>query len=169
MRIDFMDRILLSRTYDARFCGDVHTQRAALLPCGKGWLCEASWARGSQDDRQALRGAGDACVEPAVAMLAECAALVEKNDLIPLRTLRLVNGQRIAVVEFIRVFAQRIGNIVHAGKEFRDHADAQRFAAAVVFGHHCEAEFFPAYPAGSVDRPQRAVEQALLAVVLETD
>src|SRR4051812_11317499 len=40
---------------------------------------------------QALRGAGDAGVEPAVAAVGEGEALVEQHDVVPLRALRLVH------------------------------------------------------------------------------
>ena len=55
--------------------------------------------RASHHQREASGRARDAGVEPAVAMFAERAALVEQDEAVPLRTLRLVDGQHVAEVE----------------------------------------------------------------------
>ena len=46
----------------------------------------------SPDHGDALRGPGEAGVKPAQAMLAEIDAFIVQDDVVPLRTLRLVNG-----------------------------------------------------------------------------
>jgi hypothetical protein len=51
--------------------------------------------------RQPLRGARDAGVEPALAALGKCERLVEQHHVVPLRALRLVHGEHIAVVELV--------------------------------------------------------------------
>ena len=44
-------------------------------------------------------------------MLAERAALVEQHDRVPLRPLRLVDGERVAVVELVGVASRRVGQV----------------------------------------------------------
>src|SRR5580698_325066 len=52
-------------------------------------------------DAQPFRGAGDAGVEPPGAAVLERKALVEQNHVVPLRALRFVHRQHVAVVEFV--------------------------------------------------------------------
>ena len=52
---------------------------------------------------QAFGGAREACIEPAIAMLAERIAFIKQHDVIPLRPLRLVDGERVAIVELVRL------------------------------------------------------------------
>src|SRR6185437_12834459 len=46
-------------------------------------------------------------VEPAGPMLPEGEAFVEQHNVVPLRPLRLVDGERVAVVELVRLSPQR--------------------------------------------------------------
>src|SRR5450631_2776170 len=57
----------------------------------------------SHNNCQPLRGAGNAGVEPAVAVFAKRETFVEQHHLVPLRPLRLMHGQRVAIIEFIRL------------------------------------------------------------------
>src|SRR5262249_23261376 len=53
------------------------------------------------DDGEPLRRPGDAGVQPARAAVLERKTLVKQHDVVPLRALRLVHGQHIAVVELV--------------------------------------------------------------------
>ncbi len=57
----------------------------------------------SYDNRQPLRGAGNAGIEPAIAVFAKREAFVEQNHMVPLRPLCLMHGERIAIIELIRL------------------------------------------------------------------
>src|SRR5450759_3929875 len=61
------------------------------------------YASMSYNNRQPLGGAGNTGIEPAVAVFAKREAFVEQDDIVPLRPLRLMHGQRIAIVEFVRL------------------------------------------------------------------
>ena len=56
----------------------------------------------SHDERQLFRRARHARVEPARPMFAEGEGLIEKRHVVPLRTLGLVDGERITEIEFVR-------------------------------------------------------------------
>ena len=59
-----------------------------------------------------LGGPRDRRVEPALARFLEGPALVEQHDIVPLRALRLVHGQRIAVVEIVEALLLLPGDFV---------------------------------------------------------
>src|SRR5450631_4666541 len=50
---------------------------------------------------QPLRRARNAGVEPSGAAVLECKALVEQHHVVPLRALRFVHGEHIAVIELV--------------------------------------------------------------------
>src|SRR5947209_16121932 len=56
--------------------------------------------------RQPLRGARDPGVEPALAALGKRKGLIEQHHVVPLRALRLVHGEHVAVIELLVFLAQ---------------------------------------------------------------
>ena len=72
--------------------------------------------------RQPFRRSCDAGIEPALAAFGKREALVEQHDVVPLRALRLVHGQHIAVIEFVvGLAALPIDLLDAAGETFRPH------------------------------------------------
>src|SRR5215208_1744468 len=126
--------------------------------------------RPSGHDRDALGGAGDGGVEPAAAVLKEGIGFVEQHDVVPLRPLRLVDGERVAVGELVRLAARRKGDLVLAAfEELRQHGDLDRPAAALVLRYEVEAHEPALRGAQRLDRPGAAVEEALGLVVAQAD
>src|SRR5215204_403208 len=74
--------------------------RAARQSCKRQRLVQAALAY-SHDDRDPLGGAGDGRVKPARPVLAEGEGFVEQHDVVPLRALRLVDGEGVAVGELV--------------------------------------------------------------------
>src|SRR5664280_2843420 len=117
-----------------------------------------------------LRRPGDAGVEPALAAVGKREALVEQHHVVPLRALRLVHGEHVAVVELVIGFAARpIDLLDAAGKTFRPHRYFDAAQAAVVVRQQPHGHDPGAPRAALLHRPQRAIEQALLAVVAQAD
>src|SRR5947209_8005083 len=73
----------------------------------------------SDHDREPLRRAGDAGVEPPRPALRECGRFVEQHDIVPLRALRFVHREHVAVVEFLVALALLPGDrLDRAGEAF---------------------------------------------------
>src|SRR5712671_2394217 len=112
--------------------------RSSRLRLSRALSCALSWAiswamllssdrlpeeaRGSHHHCQSLGGPGDAGVEPALPALGKHRGFVEQHHVVPLRALRLVHGEDIAVVEFLIMLAHRPFDIFDsAGEAFRAH------------------------------------------------
>src|ERR1700686_4703566 len=75
---------------------------------------------GSNDDRQPLRRAGDAGIEPAVAAVGKREGFVEQHHVVPLRALRLVDGEHVAEIELVVALALQPFDLLDgAGEAFR--------------------------------------------------
>ena len=134
-------------------------------------VCAATAETGgirSDHHRQLLRRARDAGIEPALAAVGKREALVEQHDVVPLRALRLVDGQHIAVVELVVGLAPRPVELLDAaGEAFRPHRHLHAAHAAVVVRHDAHRHDAGLARAALLHAPQRAVEQALLAIVAQ--
>src|SRR4029077_6649621 len=72
--------------------------------------------------RQFLRRARYTRIEPALAAVGKRKRLIEQNHVVPLRALRFVYGEHVAVVELVVGFAPLpIDLLDPAGKTFRPH------------------------------------------------
>ena len=102
-------------------------------------------------------------------MIAKGPAFVEQHHVFPLRALRLVHGQRIAVVEIIVAAALLPWDIGVRRLEYRlQHLDLGGIALdAVILRPDQQVHERLHRPGGTGDRPQRPVEQALCGVVAQ--
>src|SRR5207249_4871598 len=121
---------------------------------------------------QPLRRARDSRVEPPRPALLKRKALVEQHDVVPLRALRLVHGQHVAVVELVIGLALLPGDRLDAAFEaVGAHRDLCDLVAKILVGRepHAEDAGLRARGVARLHAPQAAVEQALLAVVAQAD
>src|SRR3954469_9220116 len=121
---------------------------------------------------QPLRRPRDARVQPPRAALLKRKALVEQHDVVPLRALRLVHGQHVAVVELVVGLALLPGDRLDAALEaIGAHRNLRHLVAEILVRRqpHAENAGFRARGVARLHAPQAAVEQALLAVVAQAD
>src|SRR5215831_5432272 len=120
---------------------------------------------------QPLRRPRDPGVEPARAAVLERKALVEQHHIVPLRALRFVHGQHIAVVELVIGFALLPRDLLDAALEaVLAHGDFRDLVLELLVRrqpHAEDARGFGARGRARLDPPQPAIEQALLAVVAQ--
>ena len=117
--------------------------------------------------RAALRQAG---IKPARPVLAEGETFIEQHDVVPLRPLSLVDGQRVAVVELVRLPSQSKAEFPLRPLEERlQYGDLDRRARALVFRaqSHLDEVFFDA--AQRLNPPKAAIDEALGAVIPQAD
>ena len=85
--------------------------------------------------RQPLRRPRDAGIEPALAAVGKGETLVEQHHVVPLRALRLVHGEHVAVVEFVvRLAPLPVDLLDAAGETFRPHRNLHPAHGGVVIG-----------------------------------
>ena len=65
----------------------------------------------STDNRDPFGGARDGGIKPPLPMVLKRKALVEEHDIVPLRTLGLMNGENITEIKGIKASAQRPSRI----------------------------------------------------------
>src|SRR5277367_1792925 len=104
--------------------------------------------RPSSDPSQLPGRTREAGVKPTRPMLAEGEAFVEQHDIVPLRPLSLMDGERVTVVKFVRFPSQRKTEFALRPLEERlQHGYLDGGARALVFraqGHLDEILFDPA-------------------------
>ena len=123
-------------------------------------------------DGERFRGARNGSVKPAFTRVAECKTLVEQHDVVPLRTLCLVHGQRIAEIELVIALARRPRDFLLEVFESRfQKLDLGRTAIhVVVFGPDHQVDAGLHRLLGRTHHlPERTVEQALGRVVAQAD
>src|SRR5262249_49240275 len=119
---------------------------------------------------QPLGRTGDAGVEPALAALRKCERLVEQHHVVPLRALRLVDGEHVAEIKLVVLLAQRpFERLDRTGEAFRPHRHFPQPAADPLLALKTHAQDLPARPRPLLDQPQPAVEQTLAPVVAQAD
>ena len=124
----------------------------------------------TDDDGQPLRRARDPRVEPSRAAVLKGKALVEQHDVVPLRALRLVHGEHIAVVELVIGLALLPRDRLDAALEaFAAHGDFGHLVAELLVRRDAHGDDLRLRLRARLHPPQPAVEQALLAVVAQTD
>src|SRR5437868_15292859 len=119
---------------------------------------------------QPFRRARDAGVEPACTAVLERKTLVEQHHVVPLRALRFVHGQHIAVVELVIRLAllpwdrlDRTPKTVAADRDFR------HFVAEVFIGRQPHDDDLRFRLRARLHPPQTAIEKTFLAVVAQAD
>ena len=121
-------------------------------------------------DTQPLRRPGDPGVEPARAAVPKRKALVEQHDVVPLRALRLVHGQRVAVVELVVGLALLPGESPRCRPRSIRRAPRPSSPCGRLLVRRDAQVTMPDFDcARDHHLPQAAVEQALLAVVAQAD
>src|SRR3984957_2440470 len=126
--------------------------------------------RPSSDHRQLPGRPREAGIKPTRAVLTEGEAFIEQHDVVPLRPLSLMHGQRVTVVELVRLPSQGKAEFALRPLEERlQHRDLDGGARALVFRaqSHLDEVLFDA--AKRLDPPQSAVDEALGAVIAQTD
>src|SRR2546430_9562720 len=124
----------------------------------------------SHHDGEPLRRPGYSGIEPAVAVFGERAGLVEQHDIVPLRALRLVDGQNVAEIELVVTLARGpIQLLDGSGETFRPHRHLDYPLAPVLVGLEPHADDLSAALRALADDPQCAVEQSLAAIVAQAD
>src|SRR5262249_35437862 len=110
------------------------------------------------DNGEPPRRAGDAGIEPARAAVGEREALVEQHHVVPLRALRLVHGEHVAVVELVVALAWlQVALLEPAGEALAPHRDLDD-AADVLVRLEPQAQRIDPRGAARLDAPQAAVE-----------
>src|SRR6185295_7719876 len=97
--------------------------------------------------------------------------LVKQHHVVPLRTLGLVHGEYVTVVELVvRLAALPIDMLDATRETFRPYGDLHAARCGVVVrqqSHRHDSGFYTLASATHLDRPQPAVEQTFLAVVAQ--
>src|SRR5437764_1397085 len=112
----------------------------------------------------------NAGVEPARAAVLECKALVEQHDVVPLRALRFVHREDVAVIEFvIRLALFPRDGLDGAAETVAAHRDLRHLVAKVLIRRkaHRDDARLRARLRARLHPPQPAVEEAFLAVVAQ--
>ena len=143
-------------------CVSVERDHERRVP-GRAW-------RGVHHDTQPLRRARDARIEPARAAVLERKAFVEQHDVVPLRALRLVHGEHVAIVEFVVGLALLPGDgLDGAAEAVAAHRDLRHLVAKILVGRQPHGDDLGFRLRARLHPPQPAIEQALLAVVAQAD
>src|ERR1051326_8053588 len=91
--------------------------------------------------REPSHRAGDAGVEPALARVGEGEGFVEQHHVVPLRALRLVHGEHVAVVELLVALAHGPFHLLDAaGETLRPHRDWERAADGFILRQQAQRQ-----------------------------